>query len=81
MKKTMLTLMALGALTPAAAFAQNAQMPSGATNPPPGTSSERADPRLAPSTTGTAKPNALTAIRRRRKRRRATSSNSRASPT
>lgn len=61
MKKTLLALMALGALAPATAFAQNAPMPSGATNPPPGTSHERPDPRLPPSTTGTAKPNALNA--------------------
>jgi hypothetical protein len=61
MKKTLLALMALGALAPATAFAQNAPMPSGATNPPPGTSHERPDPSLPPSTTGTAKPNALNA--------------------
>lgn len=58
MKKALITLLALGAATPA--FAQNAPMPSGPTNAPPGTSySGQQDPSLPPSTTGTAKPNSL----------------------
>lgn len=58
MKKTLITLLVLGTAVPA--FAQNAPMPPGATNAPPGTSySGQQDPRLPPSTTGTAKPGAL----------------------
>jgi hypothetical protein len=42
------------------AFAQNAQMPSGATNPPPGTTSNNTgSPNLPDSTTNTASPGAL----------------------
>jgi len=58
MKKTVIALLALGLAAPA--FAQNAPMPSGATNAPPGTTySGQKDPRLPESTTGTAKPGAL----------------------
>ncbi|HZP98982.1 MAG TPA: hypothetical protein VFB13_05550 [Reyranella sp.] len=59
MKKALATFAAL-AFTAAPAFAQNAPMTPGPTNPPPGTSySGTQDPNLPPSTTGTAKPNAL----------------------
>lgn len=42
-----------------AAFAQNAPLSGGATNPPPGTSHSTGTPLLPESTTGTAKPSAL----------------------
>ena len=58
MRKTLIALLVLGTATPA--FAQNAPMPQGPTNAPPGTSySGQQDPRLPPSTTGTARPGAL----------------------
>jgi hypothetical protein len=58
MRKTLITLLAVGFALPA--FAQNAPMEPGATNAPPGTSySGQKDPRLPESTTGTAKPGAL----------------------
>jgi hypothetical protein len=41
------------------AFAQNAPLSGGATNPPPGTSHSPGTPLLPESTTGTAKPSAL----------------------
>jgi len=58
-KTALIALLALGVA--GAAYAQNAQMPQGPTNPPPGTSYGGAgnSPNLPPSTTGTAKPNAL----------------------
>jgi len=58
MKTALITLVALGVA--GAAYAQNAPMPAGPTNAPPGTSySGSQNPNLPPSTTGTAKPNAL----------------------
>jgi hypothetical protein len=58
MKTALTALLAMGIT--GAAYAQNAQMPAGPTNPPPGTSySGTQNPYLPPSTTGTAKPNAL----------------------
>ncbi len=58
MYKTLIALLALGVAVPAAA--QNAPMPAGPTNAPPGTSySGQQNPYLGPSTTGTARPNAL----------------------
>ena len=58
MKKALIALVALGVA--ASAYAQNAQLPAGPTNAPPGTSySGTQNPYLPPSTTGTAKPNAL----------------------
>jgi len=58
MKKALIALVALGVA--GSAYAQNAQMPAGPTNPPPGTSySGTQNPYLPPSTTGTAKPGAL----------------------
>ena len=58
MKTTLIALLAMSVA--GAAYAQNAQMPAGPTNPPPGTSySGTQNPYLPPSTTGTAKPNAL----------------------
>ena len=58
MKTALIALLAMGVA--GAAYAQNAQMPTGPTNPPPGTSySGTQNPYLPPSTTGTAKPNAL----------------------
>jgi len=58
MKTALIAILALGVA--GAAYAQNAQMPAGPTNPPPGTSySGTGNPNLPPSTTGTAKPNAL----------------------
>ncbi len=52
-------LAAIG-LAAAPVLAQNAQMPSGASNPPPGTSySGQQSPDLPSSSTGTARPNAL----------------------
>jgi hypothetical protein len=58
MKTALIALLAMGVT--GAAYAQNAQMPAGPTNPPPGTSySGTQNPYLPPSTTGTAKPNAL----------------------
>ena len=58
MKTALIALVALGVA--GSAYAQNAQMPSGATNAPPGTSySGSQDPNLPPSTTGTAKPTSL----------------------
>jgi hypothetical protein len=42
-----------------AAFAQNAPLSGGATNPPPGTSHSPGTPLLPESTTNTAKPGAL----------------------
>ena len=59
MKKTVIALIALSVATPA--LAQNAPMAPGATNAPPGTTySGQKDPRLPESSTGTAKPGALT---------------------
>ncbi len=58
MRTALIALLAVGVA--GAASAQNAQMPAGPTNPPPGTSySGTQNPDLPPSTTGTAKPNAL----------------------
>jgi hypothetical protein len=59
MKTALIALLAVGVA--GAAYAQNAQMPAGPTNPPPGTSYQGSgnNPYLPPSTTGTAKPNAL----------------------
>ena len=58
MKTALIALVALGVA--GSAYAQNAQMPSGATNAPPGTSySGSQDPNLPPSTTGTAKSTTL----------------------
>lgn len=59
MRTALIALLVVGVA--GAASAQNAQMPSGATNPPPGTSysGHGQNPYLPPSTTGTAKPNAL----------------------
>jgi hypothetical protein len=59
MKAAVIAILAVGVA--GAAYAQNAQMPAGPTNPPPGTSYEGRgnNPYLPPSTTGTAKPNAL----------------------
>jgi hypothetical protein len=58
MKTALIALLAVGVA--GAASAQNAQMPAGPTNAPPGTSySGTQNPYLPPSTTGTAKPNAL----------------------
>jgi hypothetical protein len=59
MKTAMIALLALG--ISGAAYAQNAQMPAGPTNPPPGTSysGQGNNPYLPPSSTNTAKPNAL----------------------
>ena len=59
MKTALIALLAVGVA--GAAHAQNAQMPVGPSNPPPGTSYGGAgnNPYLPPSTTGTAKPNAL----------------------
>ena len=58
MKTALIALLAMGVT--GAAYAQNAQMPTGPTNPPPGRSySGTQNPYLPPSTTGTAKPNAL----------------------
>src|ERR1043165_9579319 len=62
MKTALIALLALGVA--GSAYAQNAQMPAGPTNPPPGTSYGGAGnhPYLPPSTTGTAKPGAPTRI-------------------
>ena len=59
MKTALIAILAVGVA--GAAYAQNAQMPAGPTNPPPGTSYGGAgnNPYLPPSTTGTAKPGAL----------------------
>jgi hypothetical protein len=58
MKSALIALLAMGVA--GAAYAQNAQMPAGPSNPPPGTSySGTQNPHLPPSSTGTAKPNAL----------------------
>ena len=59
MKTALIALLAVGVA--GAAYAQNAQMPAGPTNPPAGTSysGHGQNPYLPPSTTGTAKPNAL----------------------
>src|SRR5580765_5055913 len=59
MKPALIALLVVGVA--GAASAQNAQMPSGATNPPPGTSysGHGQNPYLPPSTTGTAKPGSL----------------------
>ena len=59
MKTALIAILALGVA--GTAYAQNAQMPTGPTNPPPGTSygGTGNNPNLPPSTTGTAKPNAL----------------------
>lgn len=58
MTKTLIALLALGLAAPA--VAQNAPVPTRPTNAPPGTSySGQQDPNLPPSTTGTARPNAL----------------------
>jgi len=58
-KAALIALVAVGVA--GAAYAQNAQMPAGPSNPPPGTSYQGTgnSPNLPPSTTGTAKPNAL----------------------
>ncbi|MBS0540450.1 MAG: hypothetical protein JSR47_16920 [Proteobacteria bacterium] len=55
---TALTAIAVIGLS-TAAFAQNAPMPSGASNPPPGTSHSPGTSALPPSTTGTARAGAL----------------------
>jgi hypothetical protein len=59
MRTALIVILAVGVA--GAAYAQNAQMPAGPTNPPPGTSYGGAgnNPYLPPSTTGTAKPGAL----------------------
>jgi hypothetical protein len=59
MKTALIALLVVGVA--GAASAQNAQMPAGPSNPPPGTSysGHGQNPYLPPSTTGTAKPNAL----------------------
>ena len=58
MKKALIALCAIGLATPA--FAQNAQMPPGASNGPPGTGySGQQTPALPNASTGTAKPNSL----------------------
>lgn len=58
MRKVLIAAAVFG-LVAAPAFAQNAQMAPGATNAPPGTTYRGQSPDLPPSTTGTAKPNAL----------------------
>ena len=58
MTKALIALLALGLATPA--FAQNAPMPRGVTNAPPGTSySGQQDPNLPPPTTNQARPGEL----------------------
>jgi hypothetical protein len=58
MKTALIALLVVGVA--GTASAQNAQMPAGPSNPPPGTSySGTQNPYLPPSSTGTAKPNAL----------------------
>jgi hypothetical protein len=55
----LIALVAIGVA--GSAYAQNAPMPSGPTNAPPGTSYQGQNPALPPSTTGTARPGALSA--------------------
>jgi len=60
MQKVLIIVLALGVA--GSAYAQNAPMPQGPTNAPPGTSySGQQNPALPPSTTGTARPGALDA--------------------
>jgi hypothetical protein len=59
MRTTLITILALSVA--GTAYAQNAPLPPGPSNPPPGTSysGQGQNPYLPPSTTGTARPNAL----------------------
>ena len=59
MRTALIAILAMGVA--GTAYAQNAQMPAGPSNPPPGTSYQGTgnSPNLPPSTTGTARPNAL----------------------
>lgn len=58
MKKIVIALAVMGLA--GSAYAQSNQMPTGPTNPPPGTSHQgTGSPDLPPSTTNTAKPGAL----------------------
>jgi|SRR5690242_18917803 hypothetical protein len=58
MNKALIALLAFGLATPA--MAQNAPMPTGPTNGPPGTQTQDQHyPNLPPSTTGTARPSSL----------------------